>query len=107
MTGKRGNDDSGWRRGACGIDGDETVKLARATDYTKRGIAAASFGEPMTRADRALMGAGSKTWAPTGIRQGTNSNRAKGRDSGTSPGITAASDSGKYASRGIKKYMQR
>lgn len=108
MGGKRSSrDDSGWKRGACGIDGDETVKLNRATDYTKRGISPVSFGEPMKSGDRAALGALLKTWAPDGIRQGSNSNRAKGRDSGTSPGITAASDTGKYASKGIKKYMQR
>ena len=86
----------GWKKGACGIDGNETVKLNRATDYTKRGIAAVSFGEPMTKGDRALMGAGSKTWAPASIKQGNSPGRNKGKGHGTE--VKAA---------GGSKYMQK
>ena len=107
---KTRRDDSGWKRGAMGIDGNDPVKLARSTDYTKRGISPVSFGEPMKKGDSAALGALNDTWAPGPIKQGNSPGRNKGRDYGTSPNIRAGSSSkGDYGVKGpfIKKYMAK
>ena len=93
----------GWKKGE-GPYSKSHPKMDRATDYTKRGIAAVSFGEPMTSADRTLMGAGSKLWAPASIKQGNSPGRNKGKDYGTSPNTKAAKVSGGSET---KKYMAR
>ena len=109
MTGntKTGGARDGWRKGV-GPYSKSYPEVSRATDYTKRGIAAASFGEPMTKGDRTLMGAGSKLWAPAKLdKKGDSSPRyAPKRDAGTSPGIKASSLRSKYA-RKAGGYGQR
>ena len=74
----------GWKKGE-GAYSKSHPKLDKAKDYTKRGIAAVSFGESMTSADRTLMGAGSKLWAPASIKQGSSPGRNKGKGFGTEP----------------------
>ena len=102
MTGnaKTGGARDGWRKGE-GHYSKSHPKIDRATDYTARGIQAASFGEPMTQGDRAKLGAGGKMWAPAPVKQGSSPPRyhPKG-NAGTSPGIRAASPSGKYGKPG-------
>ena len=104
MTGKRSSGDKeGWKRGAMGIDGHESPGLKTVKDYGSRGISPGSFGEPMKHGNE-MLGADLTTWAPYKIREGKNTNRAKGKDYGTkSP--EADEPKGKFASKGIGKYM--
>ena len=97
---KRGSDADGWKRGARGIDGNETVKLNRATDYTARGISAVSFGDPSgTADDRHFMKTWDySSWSPHSIKQGNSPPRYKAKsNAGTSPSIQRISPSSKYA----------
>jgi hypothetical protein len=97
---KRGNDATGWKRGACGIDGNETVKLNRATDYAARGISAVSFGEPMD-ADTDVTSMWKRhTWRSASIKQGSGPPRFRPKsDAGTSPAIQRISPRSKYGKK--------
>ena len=99
-------DKDGWKRGAMGIDGHENPGLRSVKDYDKRGISQGSFGEPMKRGDQ-MLGADLETWAPHSIREGKDSNRAKGKGSDTSPFTKGASATGRYASKGIGKFIAK
>ena len=103
-------DKDGWKRGECGFGGGGMgdLKLRTVKDYSERGISQASFGEPMKKgADQAMVDAimDNKNWRLGPVGKG------KGRDfedhTYDTKSPKAASDKGKYASKGISKFISR
>ena len=104
MTGnaKTGGRKDGWKKGE-GPYSKSHPEMSRATDYTARGISKASFGEPFKASgDQGLW---EPTFKPGKIKQGNSPPRFKPKVAGDVGYTKAASPTGKYASKGIGKYI--
>lgn len=107
------DDDGGWKRGACGIDGDARMKIDHKADYSHAtgdfgqaamsGVHHLDMDEASTRMKGSVLAeAPTHTWKPGSIKQGSSPPRFKPKGDAGLASPKAAQPTGKYKKKGGK-----